>query len=114
MGIVTNQSRLIYLTIREDDIKTNMRKIDEAKINMLNQLESLQGAGSGMVEGSPELELLHKQEARLKLVEQKLDIALEQYKTELSAINSELQAANQLRQEGSKAFNYMQGVTGGG
>lgn len=106
MGLGSSQLRLIYLTMYKSDLEYRIQLITQTKLNMASGINQLIDAGSDLDQNSPEVKLLEQRRQRLHLVEKRLDAEIERYKTQLSAVTTEIEAAQKFVDNNVKSFNY--------
>jgi len=106
MGLASSQLRLIYLTMFKSDLEYRIQLITQTKMHLSGSINDLVDAGSDLDPSAPEMKLLEQRRERLHLVEKKLDASIERYKTQLSAIQTEIEAAQKFVDNNVKSFNY--------
>ena len=107
MGLATSQLRLIYLTLFKSDLEYRIQLITQTKMGLANSVNDLLSIGTDLDQDSPELKMLEQRRHKLELVEKKLDAALERYKTQLSACETEVQSAQKFVDSNIKqSFTY--------
>jgi len=109
MGLISNQFRLLYLTIRKNDLEYKLQLFSEAKIRHLSTSQDLVSVGTDLDPSSPEVRLLESRRERLNLIDKQLDVQIEQFKAQLGAVENEIQAVEKLRDKNVQSFNYAKG-----
>ena len=107
MGIATAQFRLSYLLLFKSDLEEKMSQITQTKLGLTSTSSELMNLGTELEPESPELKLLMQRKDRLKFIEDQLTNQMEIYKTQLQAIEAEVQSVESLKNsEIKRAFSY--------
>lgn len=95
MGIVVSSSRNIQLTGLRHELEYKINLIHSAKMNLVQNINSLTASSTDLEADSPEVRLLEERKQRLMLLDKKLDIDLQHYQTQLKMIDGEDQQVSQ-------------------
>lgn len=89
MGMATSQLRLMYLSAYRLDLEYKIQLITEAKMNLSKTCTDLINVGTDLDADDPMVKKLEARKERLNVMEKKLDMQMQQYKTKLNMINTE-------------------------
>ncbi|EKE02150.1 MAG: hypothetical protein ACD_20C00419G0013 [uncultured bacterium] len=106
MGLASSQIRLLYLTMFRSDLEYKIQLITQTKLHLSGSINELVSVGTDLDPKAPEMKLLEQRRERLYLVEKKLDATIERYKTQLKAIENEIEGAQKFVDNSVKSFNY--------
>ena len=107
MGYATSSIRLLYLTQLKNDLEHRIMLITESKLDMSKTITELIEVGTNLDPDSPIVKNMKARRDKLKLMEQQLDQQLEEARTKLNAVNTEIESARGLVQDGIRnSFNY--------
>ena len=107
MGLLNSQIRLMYLTQMRIDLEYKMQLITQSKLTLMSSCNDLLAVGNDMDPESPAAKMLTQRQAKLKVLEQKLDLQMQEYQTRLQAINAEEQSCRQMLQKNiERSFTY--------
>ena len=107
MGFVTSSLRLLYLTQMRNDLEYKIMLISEAKLDMSRSIAELVAVGTDLDPDSPIIRNLKARREKMKVIEQELDHKMEQYKTRLKAVETEIDSVQKLVDNNIKrSFSY--------
>ncbi len=106
MGLIAASSRLIYLNNYRLDLEYKMQLISDKKLKLLDTSNELTDVSTSLDEKAPELKALEARKIRLKMIEQKLDMQMQRYETQLKMVDAEIQSCKQMV---DKNIQYMYG-----
>ncbi len=96
MGYAVATIRLMQLNAERLDLEYKVQLIADAKMNLGRTITDLVNVGTDLEPDSPVVKKLEQRKERLYLLEKKLDMQMEQYKTRLKAIETEYQSCEQM------------------
>ncbi len=107
MGYAVATVRMMYLNAQRLDLEYKIQLISDAKMQLSRTVTDLMNAGTDLESDSPIVKKLEQRKERLYLLEKKLDMQLEQYKTRLKAIEVEQQSCDQMLEKNlQRSFRY--------
>ena len=93
MGLIVSQIRVLYLQQQRLDLEYKIQLITQTKMGLSKSVSDLMEVGNDYDPESPTTKLLQQRQAKLKVLEQKLDAQLAQYNTRLKMIDQEYESA---------------------
>jgi hypothetical protein len=96
MSSAIAQVRVIYLALTRNNLIFKMQTITQAKMGLAKNTTDLLNIGSDLDPDSPEMKQLEQRRQRLHLIEQQMDSILGAYKTQLQAVETELESATKV------------------
>lgn len=97
----------MYLQQQKLDLEYKIQLITQTRMGLSKSVDDLMQVGNDFDPESPTTKMLQQRQAKLKVLEQKLDQQMNQYKVRLNMIDAELQSARQMRDDSIKeAFSY--------
>lgn len=107
MGLITSQIRLLYLQQQRLDLEYKIQLITQTKMGLSQSVSDLMQVGSDYDPESPTTKLLQQRQAKLKVLEQKLDMQMEEYQNRLKMIDAEYESCHSLLEKNIKSsFSY--------
>jgi hypothetical protein len=107
MGLLCSQIRLQYLTQMRLDLEYKLQLITQSKLSLMGSANDLLAVGNDMDPESPQAKMLAQRQAKLKILEQKLDLQMQEYQARLQSINTEEQSCRQMMQQNiQRSFSY--------
>lgn len=107
MGVLVATMRCQYLLNLKTDLEYKIQLITQAKMNLMSSNNDLLQVGTDYDPESPIVKTLQQRQAKMKLLEQKLDQQKEMYQTQLQAVMTEYQSCSEMRRgEIQRAFSY--------
>ncbi len=107
MGLIVAHIRAMYLQQQKLDLEYKIQLITQTRMGLSKSVDDLMQVGNDFDPESPTTKMLQQRQAKLKVLEQKLDQQMNQYKVRLNMIDAELQSARQMRDDSIKeAFSY--------
>ena len=107
MGLATSQIRLEFLTLYRDDLEFKMQLITQTKLQLSAGETAIMNAGTDLDPDSPEMKYLNQRCAKLQQIEKQLDASMEKYKSQLQAVDTELESARKVVDKDiERSFNY--------
>ncbi len=92
MGLVNSQIRLLYLQQTRLDLEYKIMLITQAKMGLSKSASDLMEVGNDFDPDSPTTKMLQQRQAKLKVLEQKLDAQMLQYQSRLKMVDAEYQS----------------------
>ena len=92
MGLVICQIRLMYLQQQRLDLEYKIQLITQSKMTLSQSVSDLMQVGNDYDPESPTSKLLQQRQAKLKVLEQKLDMQMLQYQSRLKMVDAEYQS----------------------
>ena len=92
MGLVNSQIRLLYLQQTRLDLEYKIMLITQAKMGLSKSVSDLMEVGNDFDPDSPTTKMLQQRQAKLKVLEQKLDAQMLQYQSRLKMVDAEYQS----------------------
>lgn len=107
MGLITSQIRLLYLQQQRLDLEYKIQLITQAKMGLSQSVSDLMQVGNDYDPESPTTKMLQQRQAKLKVLEQKLDLQMQQYQTRLKMIDTEYQSCQGMLDKNiQQSFSY--------
>lgn len=107
MGLIVSQIRVMYLNQLRLDLDYKIQLITQTRMSLSQSVSDLMQVGNDFDPESPTTKMLQQRQAKLKVLEQKLEQQMAQYQTRLDMVNTELQSAKGVRDANIKeAFTY--------
>ncbi len=107
MGLIVAHIRAMYLQQQKLDLEYKIQLITQTRMGLSKSVDDLLQVGNDFDPESPTTKMLQQRQAKLKVLEQKLDQQMNQYKVRLDMIETELQSARQMRDKSiQEAFSY--------
>ena len=93
MGLIVSQIRLMYLQQQRLDLEYKIQLITQTKMGLSAAVSDLMQIGNDYDPESPTTKMLQQRQAKLKILEAKLDQQLAAYNTRLKMIDAEYESA---------------------
>lgn len=107
MGLIVSQIRVMYLQQLKLDLEYKIQLITQSKMSLSQSVSDLMQVGNDYDPESPTTKMLQQRQAKLKVLEQKLDQQLAQYNTRLKMIDVEYESAVAMRDKNiQSSFSY--------
>ncbi len=107
MGFAVATIRLMQINAERLDLEYKVQLIADAKMNLSRTITDLVNVGTDLEPDSPVVKKLEQRKERLYLLEKKLDMQMEQYKTRLKALNAEYDSCQKMIDENiGRSFKY--------
>lgn len=107
MGLITSQIRLMYLQQQRLDLEYKIQLITQTKMGLSQSVSDLMQVGNDYDPESPTTKLLQQRQAKLKVLEQKLDMQMQEYQNRLKMIETEYQSCQGMFESNIKdSFTY--------
>lgn len=107
MGLLTSQIRLMYLQQQRLDLEYKIQLVTQSKMSLSQSVSDLMQVGNDFDPESPTTKLLQQRQAKLKVMEQKLDMQMEEYKHRLQMIETEYGSCKDMMQKNiQESFSY--------
>lgn len=97
MGVLVATMRMQYLTNLKCDLEYKIQLITQSKLNLMTSNNDLMQVGTDYDPESPIVKTLQQRQAKMKLLEQRLDQQMQNYQAQLRAVMTEYEAARQMR-----------------
>ena len=107
MGLIVSQIRLMYLQQARLDLEYKIQLITQTKMGLSQSVSDLMQVGNDYDPESPTTKMLQQRQAKLKVLEQKLDQQMAQYQTRLKMIDTEYESARAMLDKNiQSSFSY--------
>ena len=93
MGILVSTMRLQYLLQSKADLEYKIQLITQSKMGLMQSTNELMSIGNDYDPDSPIVKTLQQRQAKLKVLEQQLDLQMTQYQNRLKAVETEIESA---------------------
>ncbi|MCM1010582.1 MAG: hypothetical protein NC390_06880 [Fusobacterium sp.] len=93
MGVLVASMRLQYLTGLKCDLEYKIQLITQAKMNLMSSNDDLMQVGTDYDSESPIVKTLQQRQAKMKLLEQRLDQQMNNYQNQLRMVMTEYESA---------------------
>lgn len=97
MGVLVATMRLQYLTNLKCDLEYKIQLITQTKMSLMSSNNDLLQVGNDYDPESPIVKTLQQRQAKMKLLEQKLDQQMAAYQAQLRAVMTEYESARGMR-----------------
>ena len=107
MGLIVAQIRLMYLQQQRLDLEYKIQLITQTKLGLSASVSDLMQVGNDYDPESPTTKMLQQRQAKLKVLEQKLDQQMAMYNTRLKMIEAETESARAMLDKNiQQSFRY--------
>ncbi len=107
MGLIVSHIRVMYLQQLRLDLEYKIQLITQAKMGLSQSVSDLMQVGNDYDPESPTTKMLQQRQAKLKVLEQKLDQQMAQYQTRLKMVDTEYESAVAMRDKNiQSSFSY--------
>ena len=107
MGLLTSQIRLMYLQQQRLDLEYKIQLITQTKMGLSQSVSDLMQVGNDYDPESPTTKLLQQRQAKLKVLEQKLDMQMQEYQNRLKMIDAEYDSCQSMMDKNiQSSFKY--------
>ena len=107
MGLLTSQIRLLYLQQQRLDLEYKIQLITQTKMGLSKSVSDLMQVGNDYDPESPTTKLLQQRQAKLKVLEQKLDMQRQEYQNRLKMIDAEYESCQAMMDKNiQSSFKY--------
>lgn len=107
MGLLTSQIRLMYLQQQRLDLEYKIQLVTQSKMGLSQSVSDLMQVGNDFDPESPTTKMLQQRQAKLKVMEQKLDMQMQEYQNRLHMIDTEYDSCKQMMEKNIKSsFSY--------
>jgi len=107
MGVITDTIRMQYLTNVKMDLEYKIQLVTQARMGLTQSASDLMQVGTDYSSDSPVVKQLNQRQAKLKILEQKLEQQMVQYQSRLQMVTTELESCrSRLSQNIGQAFRY--------
>ena len=89
MGLLTSHIRLMYLQQQRLDLEYKIQLITQTKMGLSQSVSDLMQVGNDYDPESPTTKMLQQRQAKLKVLEQKLDMQMQEYQNRFKMIDAE-------------------------
>lgn len=93
MGLLVSQIRLMYLQHQRLDLEYKIQLITQTKMSLSASVSDLVQVGNDLDPESPTTKMLQQRQAKLKVLEAKLDQQMAAYQARLKMIDTEFESA---------------------
>ena len=107
MGLLVSQIRLMYLQQARLDLEYKIQLITQTKMGLSASVSDLMQIGNDYDPESPTTKMLQQRQAKLKVLEAKLDQQMAAYQTRLKMIDTEYESARAMLDKNiQSSFSY--------
>lgn len=107
MGLIVAQIRLMYLQQQRLDLEYKIQLITQTKLGLSQSVSDLMQVGNDYDPESPTTKMLQQRQAKLKVLEQKLDQQMAMYTNRLKMIEAETESARAMLDKNiQQSFRY--------
>ena len=107
MGMITDTVRLRQLRGQKMDLNFKIQQIVTEKTSLVNAGNDLMKVGTNYDPESPVMKTLQQRQAKLKILEEKLDQQMQEYQLQLQMVEAEYNSCKQrLSQEIQEEMSY--------
>ena len=107
MGLIVAQIRLMYLQQQRLDLEYKIQLITQTKLGLSASVSDLMQVGNDYDPESPTTKMLQQRQAKLKVLEQKLDQQMAMYTNRLKMIEAETESARAMLDKNiQQSFRY--------
>ena len=107
MGLITDTMRLRQLQGQRSDLKFKIQEIISTKTSLVNAGNDLMKVGTDYDPDSPVMKTLQQRQAKVQLMEQKLEQQIQEYQIQLQMVEAEYnQCKGRLQQEIQEEMSY--------
>ncbi len=107
MGVAVDSLRLQQLTNEKSELEYKIKLVVQAREGLARAGDDLMQVGTDYSPDSPVIKQLNQRQAKLKILEQKLDQQMVQYQTRLQMVTTELESCRgRLQGNIGRAFSY--------
>ena len=107
MGVITDSIRMQYLNNLKLDLEYKIQLVTQARMGLTQSTNDLMQVGTDYSPDSPVIKQLNQRQAKLKVLEQKLEQQMIQYQSRLQMVTTELESCrSRLYQNIGQAFRY--------
>ena len=107
MGLITSQIRLMYLQQQKLDLEYKLQLITQTKMGLSQSANDLLQVGNDFDPESPTTKMLQQRQAKLKVIEDKLEMQMQQYQNRLKMIEAEYESCKGMLDKNiQKSFTY--------
>lgn len=107
MGLLVSQIRLMYLQQQRLDLEYKIQLITQTKMGLAQSVSDLMQVGNDYDPESPTTKMLQQRQAKLKVLEAKLDQQMAAYQARLKMIDVETESARAMLEKNiQSSFSY--------
>lgn len=107
MGLLTSQIRLMYLQQQRLDLEYKIQLVTQTKMGLSQSVSDLMQVGNDFDPESPTTKMLQQRQAKLKVLEQKLDMQMQEYQNRLQMIETEYGSCKSMMEKNiQESFSY--------
>ena len=107
MGVAVDSLRLQQLTDEKSELEYKIKLVVQAREGLTRAGDDLMQVGTDYSPDSPVMKQLNQRQAKLKILEQKLDKQMVQYQTRLQMVTTELESCRSRLYQGiGQSFRY--------
>ena len=93
MGLLVSTMRLHYLLLMKGDLEYKIQLITQSKMGLMQSTGELMSVGNDYDPDSPIVKNLQQRQAKLKVLEQQLDVQMQHYQDQLKSVETEIESA---------------------
>ena len=107
MGVLTSVMRMQYLNNFKSDLEYKIMLINQTKMSLLSSNTALLTFENDFDPSSPVVKTLQERQAKMQLLEKKLDQQMAAYKVQLQATETEINSLRgELQRDIQQSFSY--------
>lgn len=96
MGLIAGTVNKQYLIAYRNELEYKMSLIRQSRMSLDQTTSDLLNAGTDMDPENPAVKQLEQRRERLNLLDKKLEMQMEEYKTKLEMVNANIEAADEM------------------
>lgn len=102
MGLIAATVNKQYLIAYRNELEYKMSLINQSKMSLSATTSDLLNAGSDMDPENPAVKQLEQRRERLNLLEKKLDMQMDEYKTKLEMVEKNIEFCDKMEESAMK------------
>ena len=107
MGVITDSIRMQYLINQKLDLEYKIQLVTQSRMGLTQAASDLMQVGTDYSPDSPVVKQLNQRQAKLKVLEQKLEQQMTQYQMRLQMVSTELEfCRGRLQGNIGRAFSF--------
>lgn len=107
MGLISASIRKQYLIAYRNELEYKLQLITQAKMGLSESVSDLLNVGTDLDPESPVIKQLQQRQAKLNLLEKKLDMQMNEYQEKLKMVEREIESCDAMFESNLKtSFSY--------
>lgn len=92
MGLISSTYRMMYLTAYKLTLESKIQWITQAKMELVTSSDQILSLGNDLDPDNPAVKQLEARNAKLTILEKRLDLQLQDYQNRIKMVDAELQS----------------------